>query len=104
MRAKHVAASRARAINLTPMVPADTLLSLSVLGHPDSYPADDVVRGRSGVERRHHDFPEVSILDLRPGRIASGRGATAGAGALGRNGTTLAMMVPVGTLPPRDGP
>jgi len=86
------------------MVAADTLPSLSVLGHPDSCPADDVVRGRSGVERRHHDFPEVSILMLRPGRIANGRVATVGAGARGRNGTTLAMTVPVGTLPPCDGP
>jgi len=46
-----------------------------------------------------------SMSDLLKKMITDPTGAaTAGAGALGRNGTTLAMMVPVGTLPPRDGP
>jgi len=89
---------------LTPVVPADTLVSLSVLGHPGSCTADDVVRGRSGVERRHHDFPEVSILEPQPGRIRIDRAATAGADVLGTCGTALAMIVLVGTLPPRHGP
>jgi hypothetical protein len=104
MPVKHMARSCARAINLTPVVPADTLISLSVLGDPGSCTADDVVRGRSGVERRHHDFPEVSILEPQPGRISIDRAATQGADAPGACGTALAMIVHVGTLPTRHGP
>jgi hypothetical protein len=86
------------------MVPADTLASLSVLGNPGSCTADDVVRGRSGVERRHHDFPEVSILEPQPGRILFDRAATARTDTPGACGTALAMIVRVGTLPPSHGP
>jgi len=75
-----------------------------VLGDPDNCPADDVVSGGAELKEGHHDFPEVYILEPRPSRIPSGHVATAAAEALDPYGTTLAMMVHVGTLPPRHGP